>query len=41
MYDCTHIGIQNPGGINGDVFRNRKGWFSLNVQYMIWWLDGR
>ncbi|CAI6344057.1 unnamed protein product [Macrosiphum euphorbiae] len=30
--DCTHIKIQNPGGINGEVFRNRKGWFSLNVQ---------
>jgi len=30
--DCTHIRIQNPGGINGEVFRNRKGWFSLNIQ---------
>lgn len=30
--DCTHIKIQNPGGPNGEVFRNRKGWFSLNVQ---------
>ncbi|KAF0703522.1 putative nuclease HARBI1, partial [Aphis craccivora] len=30
--DCTHIRIQNPGGINGEVFRNCKGWFSLNVQ---------
>jgi len=30
--DCTHIRIVNPGGNNGEVFRNRKGWFSLNVQ---------
>lgn len=30
--DCTHIRIANPGGNNGEVFRNRKGWFSLNVQ---------
>lgn len=33
--DCTHIGhikIQNPGGPDGEVFRNRKGYFSLNVQ---------
>lgn len=30
--DCTHIKIQNPGGPDGEVFRNRKGYFSLNVQ---------
>lgn len=30
--DCTHIRIANPGGNNGEIFRNRKGWFSLNVQ---------
>lgn len=30
--DCTHIKIANPGGDNGEVFRNRKGFFSLNVQ---------
>lgn len=30
--DCTHIPIQNPGDDNGQVFRNRKGYFSLNVQ---------
>ncbi|XP_050500857.1 putative nuclease HARBI1 [Diabrotica virgifera virgifera] len=30
--DCTHIKIANPGGNNGEVFRNRKGFFSLNVQ---------
>lgn len=33
--DCTHIKIQNPGGLHGEVFRNRKGWFSLNVQVNI------
>ncbi|KAF0750622.1 Uncharacterized protein FWK35_00013165 [Aphis craccivora] len=30
--DCTHIKIQNPGGPNGEYFRNREGYFSLNVQ---------
>ena len=30
--DCTHIPIKSPGGDNGEVFRNRKGWMSLNVQ---------
>lgn len=30
--DCTHIRIQSPGGEQAETFRNRKGWFSLNVQ---------
>lgn len=30
--DCTHIRIDSPGGDRAEVFRNRKGWFSLNVQ---------
>ncbi len=30
--DCTHILIQNPGGVNGELFRNRKGYYSINVQ---------
>ncbi|KAK5650419.1 hypothetical protein RI129_001448 [Pyrocoelia pectoralis] len=30
--DCTHIRIQSPGGDNAEYFRNRKGYFSLNVQ---------
>ena len=30
--DCTHIKIKNPGGNNAEVFRNRKGFFFLNVQ---------
>lgn len=30
--DCTHIPVANPGGDNGEVFRNRKGYFSLNIQ---------
>lgn len=29
--DCTHVKIQSPGGNNADYYRNRKGWFSLNV----------
>ncbi|XP_016109879.1 putative nuclease HARBI1 [Sinocyclocheilus grahami] len=30
--DCTHIPIQNPGGENGELFRNRKGYCSINIQ---------
>ncbi|KAI4454229.1 hypothetical protein MML48_10g00014645 [Holotrichia oblita] len=30
--DCTHIRIQSPGGDQAEVFRNRKGYFSLNTQ---------
>ncbi|KAH6933474.1 hypothetical protein HPB50_015422 [Hyalomma asiaticum] len=30
--DCTHIPILSPGGENAEVFRNRKGYFSFNVQ---------
>lgn len=30
--DCTHVKINSPGGDMGEVFRNRKGYFSLNVQ---------
>ena len=30
--DCTHIPITNPGGENGELFRNRKGYCSINVQ---------
>ena len=30
--DCTHIKIQCPGGENAELFRNRKGYFSTNVQ---------
>ncbi|KAK4887402.1 hypothetical protein RN001_003673 [Aquatica leii] len=30
--DCTHIKLQSPGGDNAENFRNRKGYFSLNVQ---------
>lgn len=30
--DCTHVRIQSPGGENAELFRNRKGYFSLNVQ---------
>ncbi|XP_066593204.1 putative nuclease HARBI1 [Prorops nasuta] len=30
--DCAHIKIQSIGGDNAELFRNRKGYFSLNVQ---------
>lgn len=30
--DCTHVRIQSPGGNNPEIFRNRKGFFSFNVQ---------
>ncbi|XP_031332890.1 putative nuclease HARBI1 [Photinus pyralis] len=30
--DGTHIKIKNPGGDDGEIFRNRKGYFSINTQ---------
>lgn len=30
--DCTHIKIKSPGGNNAELFRNRKQFFSINVQ---------
>lgn len=30
--DCTHVRIQSPGGHQAERFRNRKGYFSINVQ---------
>lgn len=30
--DCTHIAIQSPGSDNAEIYRNRKGFFSINVQ---------
>jgi len=30
--DCTHIPIQSPGGDDAEIYRNRKGYFSINVQ---------
>ncbi|XP_050063025.1 putative nuclease HARBI1, partial [Aphis gossypii] len=33
--DCTHVKIQSPGGPNAEYFRNRKGWFSFNVQTVV------
>lgn len=30
--DCTHIPIQAPKRENAELFRNRKGYFSVNVQ---------
>lgn len=30
--DCTNVRIKSPGGDEAEVFRNRKGVFSVNVQ---------
>lgn len=30
--DCTHVKIESPGGPNAEEYRNRKGFFSWNVQ---------
>lgn len=30
--DCSHVKIQSPGGNDAEIFRNRKQFFSLNVQ---------
>ncbi|XP_071641997.1 putative nuclease HARBI1 [Temnothorax longispinosus] len=30
--DCTHIKVQSFGGNDAEYFRNRKGYFSVNVQ---------
>ncbi|XP_063913042.1 putative nuclease HARBI1 [Zophobas morio] len=32
--DGTHIKIESPGGEHAEVFRNRKDYFSINVQAM-------
>lgn len=30
--DCTHIPIRSPGGEQAELYRNRKGYMSINVQ---------
>jgi hypothetical protein len=32
LMDCTQIPIISPGGDNAELFRNRKGHFSINIQ---------
>ncbi|KAH7951631.1 hypothetical protein HPB52_010939 [Rhipicephalus sanguineus] len=34
--DCTHVPMKNPCGEDAEVFRNRKGYFSINVQVCLW-----
>ena len=31
----THIPIENPGGDSAELFRNRKGFFSINTQVVV------
>lgn len=33
--DCTHVRIQSPGGANTEIYRNRKGFCSFNVQTVV------
>ncbi|KAG8176811.1 hypothetical protein JTE90_013441 [Oedothorax gibbosus] len=33
--DCTHVRIASPGGDDAERFRNRKNFFSINVQTII------
>ncbi|XP_036328401.1 putative nuclease HARBI1 [Rhagoletis pomonella] len=30
--DCTHVRIKSPGGEYAEIYRNRKGYFSVNTQ---------
>ncbi|XP_050516612.1 putative nuclease HARBI1 [Diabrotica virgifera virgifera] len=30
--DCTHVRIQSPGGDTAELYRNRKNFFSFNIQ---------
>ena len=30
--DCIHVPILSPGGVDAEIYRNRKGYFSVNVQ---------
>ena len=30
--DCTHVPMMSPGGDEAEIYRNRKGYFSINVQ---------
>lgn len=32
LIDCTHVKIYSPGGEEAERYRNRKGYFSINVQ---------
>lgn len=33
--DCTHIPISSSRGEQAELFRNRKGWMSINVQLIV------
>lgn len=33
--DCTHIKVRSFGGPTAELYRGRKGYFSLNVQAIV------
>ncbi|XP_018367579.1 PREDICTED: putative nuclease HARBI1, partial [Trachymyrmex cornetzi] len=33
--DCTHIKVESCGGRENELYRNRKGFFSLNIQVVV------
>nr|CAI5852574.1 unnamed protein product [Callosobruchus analis] len=35
VIDCTHVKIPSPGEETAELFRNRKGYFSINVQTIL------
>nr|CAI5836508.1 unnamed protein product [Callosobruchus analis] len=35
VIDGTHVKIQSPGGETAELFRNRKGYFYINVQTVV------
>nr|CAI5839605.1 unnamed protein product [Callosobruchus analis] len=37
--DCTYIKIQSPGGNLAEIYRNRKGWFSINTRIVAGSID--
>lgn len=34
LIDGTHIATESPGGEQSELFRNRKGYYSINCQFV-------